>query len=465
MIDDTPEIHLLRRLTYGTTEAELARMQAIGADCWLDEQLEPQALDTAAVDQMLADAFPELDRPAAELLAEYRADGNGGRLANVLTAALLHRHLRSPAQLHERMVEFWADHFNVPQIGPAATAARIEMDRQVFRRHALGRFDELLVATAQSPAMLLYLDNFRSTAGRINENYARELLELHTVGIDGGYDEDDVVAVARLLTGWTLTRRLGFRFAARRHDSAAVSILGWDRPAGGDPLDHGVQFLHHLARLPQTARFVCRKLAVRFVADDPGEELVDAMAGAWAAHDSAIAPVIRAMVEHPAFAGAAPKFNRPWDFLVQTLRALDADVDVASPLDRRALSGVIRGLGQPPFRHATPDGYPDTEADWLTAGGLLARWNLVLGLTLPSDRPVVTGVTGPTEGLEGSSAAAVFDHFANALRHESPEPDQIDVLTDLTGWAAEHLPSRDELDGAAPLIAFALLADRRALYR
>lgn len=460
-----PDVHLLRRLTYGPTTADVDAVRATGAPAWLEEQLDPAGLDTSGVDDLLSDVFPELEQPAARILDGFRADGDGIRLATVLPASLLHRHVRSPAQLYERMVEFWGDHFNVPQIGPPSTATRIVMDREVLRAHALGRFDELLIASAQSPAMLLYLDNVRSTVDAINENYARELLELHTVGVDGGYQEDDVVGVARLLTGWSLTRELEFRFRPRRHDTGPVSVLGWERPTGGDPLEHGVQFLHHLARLPQTARNVCRKLATRFVADEPDQSLVEDMAEAWTAHDTAIAPVIRAMVTHPAFADAPPKFSRPWDFLVQTLRSVDASIDIASELDRRRLSGLVQGIGQPPFRHATPDGYPDTETAWLNAGGLLARWNLVMAMTLPSDRPMTTGLDRIVEKALESSTIDVFEHFALHLRQEPLAADQRDLLTGLLDWTPDQIPSAGELDDAAPVIAFALLAGPRALYR
>ncbi len=460
-----PDLHILRRLTYGPTTTDVDAIRTAGAQAWLDKQLDPEDLDTAGVDNLLNDVFPELGQPAAGILEGFRADGDGIRLATVLPASLLHRHVRSPAQLYERMVEFWGDHFNVPQIGPPSTATRIAMDREVLRPHALGRFDELLIASAQSPAMLLYLDNVRSTVDAINENYARELLELHTVGVDGGYGEADIVGVARLLTGWSFTRELEFRFRPRRHDAGPVSVLGWERPAGGDLLEHGVQFLHHLARLPQTAGNVCRKLAIRFVADDPDQGLVEDMADAWTAHDTAIAPVIRAMVTHPAFADAPPKFNRPWDFLVQTLRSVDASIDIGSPLDRRRLSGLVQGMGQPPFRHASPDGYPDSETAWLNAGGLLARWNLVMALTLPADRPLHTGLDRLVDETLGSSAIEVFEQFAARLRHEALADDQLDLLTRLLGWTVGQVPSAGELDDAAPTIAFAVLAHPRALYR
>ncbi|MEM9612560.1 MAG: DUF1800 domain-containing protein [Actinomycetota bacterium] len=469
LLADDPDLHLLRRLTYGPTAADLARLAALGPDGWLAEQLDGAGPDASEVEAEVSTAYPELAWTTRELIDAYQADGNGQRLSRALPAAQLLRHQRSPAQLHERLVEFWGDHFNVPQANPRLTAARIEMDAVVFRPWARGRFDDLLVATAQSPAMLVYLDNAYSRADAINENYARELLELHTVGVGGGYDEDDVVAVARLFTGWGFDNTGGFAFRPGAHDGAPQSILGWDRPGGGDPVEHGVAFLRHLARLPQTAAFVSRKLAVRFVADDPDPDLVAAMADAWLANDTDIPSVIRAMVGHPAFAAAPPKFNRPWDYLVQTMRALDVDLDVSFPPDLAALAGALADLGQIPFHFGTPDGFGDTEADWLSGGGLLSRWNVTAALTgLATDdggHRLLTALPSLLDGAAGARASAVFDHLTAGLRHASPTDELRTLLETATGWSDDHVPGDDELTAAGPVIAFVLLTHTSALYR
>lgn len=462
--DRDPELHAIRRLTFGATSADLERVRSVGIDAWITEQLDPEALDTRELEYQLLEALPELDQDSADVLAEYRADGNAERLATILPAATLYRHVHSTAQLHERMVEFWGDHFNVPQTNPPSTVARIAMDRDVLRPHALGRFEDLLVATAQSPAMLLYLDNFQSSVDAINENYARELLELHTVGIDGGYDEDDIVSTARLLTGWAFDRDLEFVFRPRRHDRGAVSILGWERPSSANSMDHGVAFLHHLARLPQTAQFVSRKLAIRFVADEPSANLVDAMAEAWLTHDSEIAPVIQAMVAHEDFAEAPPKFNRPWDFLVQSLRSVQAEVDPSFGPQLRWAVGLVQNLGQVPFRNSSPDGYPDSATAWLNAGGLLARWNTAIQMADPG-LGIRTILRDLPEQAVGSSAKQVFDLFAERLRHEPLTTDHRALLGDLTGWEPEHIPDAEAVEEATPHIAFAFLAHPTALFR
>jgi len=459
-----PDVHLLRRLTYGPTGSSLDHLRSVGVEAWLDEQLAPADIDTTEVDDALAAAAPQLDLAAGDLLAAYRADGNGAQLAGVLTIAALLRHTRSPAQLHERLVEFWGDHFNVPQTSPSSTIARIVMDRDVFRRHALGRFDDLLIATAQSPAMLLYLDNFRSSVGSINENYAREVLELHTVGVNGGYDEADITSVAALLTGWSVTRELEFRFVPRNHDPTAQTILGWERPTTGDPRSHGEDFLRHLARLPQTARYVSHELAVRFAADDPDPALVEAMADAWIEHDTEIVPVVRTMIEHPAFRAAPAKFNRPWDYLVQTLRSLDATFDVDFPLDVRRAYGAIRDLGQVPFRWPSPDGYADTGTAWLDAGGVLARWNFAASVTL-GDETFRTGLSDRLAELRGSTAAVIHERLTEWLRLGAPTDEDRALFADLTGWAPDDVPDDDDLDDAGRLVAFVLVAGPTAQTR
>ncbi len=462
--DRDPELHAIRRLTFGATSADLQRVRSVGIQAWLTEQLDPGALDARGVEDRLLEALPELGQSSAAVLAEYRADGNAERLATILPAATLYRHVHSTAQLHERMVEFWGDHFNVPQTNPPSTISRIAMDRDVLRPHALGRFEDLLVATAQSPAMLLYLDNFGSAVDAINENYARELLELHTVGIDGGYDEDDIVATARLLTGWAFDRDLEFVFRPGRHDRGAVSILGWERPSNGNPMDHGVAFLRHLAHLPQTAHFVSRKLAVRFVADNPSASLVDAMADAWLTNGSEIAPVIKAMVTHKDFAEAPSKFNRPWDFLVQSLRSVQAEVNPSFGPQLRWAVGLVQNLGQVPFRNASPDGYPDSATAWLNAGGLLARWNTAIQMADPG-LGVRTILKDLQEEAVGSTAAQVFDLFAERLRHEPLTAEHRALLGDLTGWEADHVPDAEAVYEATPHIAFTFLAHPTALFR
>ncbi len=464
-------LHLLRRATFGARPDLRDEVERLGRDTWLDEQLhaDPSTLD---LENELLDALPELALPAPELVALVQAKGAPASLARQLVFATLVRQVASPFQLHERMVEFWSDHLHVPVTDQLSIPLKIVDHRTVARALALGRFDDLLVASATSPAMLRYLDNAQSFRGAINENYARELLELHTVGVDGGYDETDVVAVARLLTGWTVDRgTVEFRFDDRRHDPGPVEVLGWTRPADGDPRAHGELFLRHLATHPATAQHLCRKLARRFVADDPPADIVDAMAATWQSQDSAIAPVLRTMFDHPSFDGAPAKFQRPWDHLVQTLRALGTIPNLtADPKALRRLTAAAQELGQTPYRWPAPNGYPDVEGAWHDAGGILTRWRVtaaVVGEALTNREAFrTTDLTTPEFVMaETTDAAGVVREIHRMLRGETATDDLAAELLDVAGWAPDDAVDMTAVADASARLLFAVLADPAASYR
>ncbi len=320
-----------------------------------------------------------------------------------------------------------------------------------------------------SPAGLRYLDNVRSRAGSINENYARELLELHTVGVDGGYDEDDIISVATLFTGWRIDRRLDFVFAPRQHDTSPVSMLGWTRPTDGDGMEHGISFLRHLAQLPATAENVCTKLARRFVADDPAPDLVQTMVTTWADTGSDIAAVLRSMIGHPAFASAPPKFNRPWDYLVQTIRSTHGRLDVTAPGTLRDAIGVIRDSGALPFRWPTPDGPPDVADAWLDPGALLARWDVTVRIVDPADDTVAFDpgelIGDALAATSTPSAAEVVDDVARHLRSAPATAGQHAAGGAVTGWEPDDVPDINEIATMSSLIVFAVLADPTGLTR
>ena len=458
-------LHLLRRLTYGPKPADKSRIDEIGEGAWLTEQLDTTLLDTSAVTAKLA-AYPSLQMEGLALL-QANPDAQSATIQGAyLRVATAIRAVESPAQLHERMVEFWSDHFNVYAQGRLLNLFKIVEDRTVQRQHALGRFKDLLVASAQSPAMLEYLDNSRSRVGAVNENYARELLELHTLGVDGGYTEADVVACARLLTGWGVG--LGtFVFRPNRHDAGPLTIMGWSRPATGNPLDHGVAFLHWLAEQPRTAQFICRKIAVRFVSDNPDPALVDAMAAAWTANDTQIGPVLTAMVNHPAFdASAGTKFRRPWDYFVWLLRAVDARVSPSTDLgELQALAGTLGALGQIPFDWPAPNGYPDVEGAWLNTGALLNRWNLVGDVLANAFGIVSYDAGGVLASLQGLTGWEIYDEVAQRGLLEPVTSAGRWVLDSQTGWSGTVAPTASEIAGALPAIAIGLLASADAQYR
>lgn len=460
-------VHLLKRLTYGATPASRDRITAIGETAWLNEQLAPQTLDLTAITAKVA-ALPALSQTAAQLFANYSAGGAARFAAAELQLASTIRAVESPAQLHERMVEFWSDHFNVPAQDTALYLLKIVEDRDSIRPHALGKFKDLVVQSALSPAMLYYLDNYRSSVGAINENYGRELLELHTLGVTGGYTETDVVNTARLLTGWTInTTTWKFEFAQAKHDASPLTIMGWTRPTTGHPWLHGVVFLQWLAVQPQTAQFVCTKIARRFVGDSPDAGMVTAMTNAWLANDSAIGPVIRTMVAHPAFdASTGAKFRRPLDYFQFALRSLGASVAPTTNQTQLArIGGALDGLGQLPFNWPAPNGYPDVEGAWLNTGAMLARWNLVGDIVGRGFQPITYSTTTLRATLTGRTAPQIYDLVAQHLVLENVTSTGRGFLNSQLGWTDTLQPTGPQIDAALPTILVAVLGAADAQYR
>jgi uncharacterized protein (DUF1800 family) len=418
-----PIARLVARTTFGARPQDVARARDLGFAGWVEEQLHPERLEDAAVDAHLAATYPTLGASAAQLLALRESDRRTAPLE--LKAATLHRAVSSARQLFEVLVDFWSNHFNVYHgDGPTAALKTVE-DREVLRRHALGRFRDLLHASAKSPAMLVYLDNFSNVKQGPNENYARELMELHTIGVDGGYGHMDVEEVARAFTGWTVGRPAGdggprarrgrpgeYLFAPQAHDDGARAVLGHELPAGLGR-GHGERVLDLLAAHPATARHVATKLVRRLVADAPPAAAVDAASSTFAATGGDLREVVRAILLGPDFAAAAnQKFKRPFEFVVSAVRALGAAVDARGA---GSLLWALRRLGQLPFDWPAPDGYPDTADAWGSTSGVLDRWQL--GLALAAN--AVPGVRwDPAELLAAVVAptpAGMADGFAARL--------------------------------------------------
>jgi uncharacterized protein (DUF1800 family) len=459
-------IHILKRLTYGATPADRDHITSIGEDAWLSEQLSPATIDTSAVDAKIA-ALPALGMSSVDLFTNFPDNGASKDAAAQLLFSVVLRAVESPAQLQERMVEFWSDHFNVALEDRQVRLYKVVEDRDVIRKFALGTFKDLLVGSATSPAMLRYLDNYLSKVGAINENYGRELLELHTVGV-GNYTEADVVATARLLTGWTISNTTrAFQFKSGNNDPAPVTILGWTRPTTGSRFTQGVEFLQWLAMQPQCAQYVCGKLARRFVSDRPDQSLVDAMVSAWLANDSAIGPVIRAMVSHPAFdASAGQKFRRPLDYVAFGLRGLRASVNPTTNMNRmKKTNQAVAALGQGPFGWPAPNGYPDVEGAWLNTGALLNRWNWtsdVVGRAFPL---ITYDSTALLATLYGKTSGEIFDLVSQYLMLESVTDAGESVLDTQLGWPISSRPTNAQIDAALPTIVIAVLCAADAQYR
>jgi uncharacterized protein (DUF1800 family) len=373
--------HLLRRTTYGPTDELRAQVRGIGIPAWLTRQLAPAAIPDPGGDAV-ARLYPELRFSAAQARRAFTTGREVDRFQRMLGAAHLGRAVWSSRQLQEVMVGFWSEHLNITVPNEKSWESRHLFDRAVVRRHALGRFEDMLIASAEHPAMLAYLDNRDSTGEDPNENYARELLELHTVGVGGGYTERDVKQAALLLTGWQVTDGVA-RYVPARHYAGPVRIMGFRHPnttrAGGRAA--AAAFLRYLAGHPSTARFLARKLAVRFVSDDPPAALVDRLARTYLDGRTAIPPVLVALFGSPEFAASAgQKLRTPLERLVAAARVLDVAPgnDPDGLLD---LYWMLDESGNLPLNWPLPNGYPDVASAWQSPALGLNQFNTMISLT------------------------------------------------------------------------------------
>ncbi|MGE3959091.1 MAG: DUF1800 domain-containing protein [Vicinamibacterales bacterium] len=485
--DDDTVRHVLNRVAFGPSPGDVARVRQMGVEAYVDQQLRPSTIPDERVRGML-ESFATLHLGSREIAERYEIPALRARLQQQRSASdrttpsepqarrppqadpgqpqpnvpLLElaeqkmlRAVYADRQLEEVLTDFWFNHFNVDARKGPTRFMLTEYERDAIRPHVLGRFRDLLGATAKSPAMLFYLDNWMSTAagatmpaanrprrglaGRarqgtavpprtpdgagggprrpagLNENYARELLELHTLGVDGGYTQEDVTEVARAFTGWTIDRPRaggGFRFAAALHDSGEKVVLGQRLPAGTGQ-DDGERVLDILATHPSTARFIARKLAVRFVGDAPPTTLVDRMAAVFMRTRGDLWAVTSELLHAPEF--LAPdarraKVKTPFEFVVSSLRALEADVR-----DARALVRVMDQLGMPLYRCQPPTGYADAGHAWINTGALVNRMNVALGFATGAVRGVqVPAVPDPIALLGEAPSAATRATVARA---------------------------------------------------
>ena len=481
---------VLGRLAFGARPGDAAHVRALGVDQWIALQLAPDRIDDRAADQVVA-SYEGLRRPTADLVTAYaqgqqairqlqrqasqrgdssdrkdmraealRADPQlrerlrqSQRIVGDVQSAKLARAVASDRQLQEVMTDFWSNHFTV-FAGKGQTRLFIPAyDRDVIRPNAMGRFRDLLGAVAKSPAMLFYLDQWQSAAdslhptlaplrrprqrGRgLNENYARELLELHTLGVDGGYTQQDVIEVARALTGWTMNPRQGaeFTFVPQIHDAGRKTVLGHVLSAGRG-IEDGEDVLDLLARDPRTARFIARKLAVRFVSDEPPPALVDRAAATFLRTDGDIREVVRTIVTSSEFFSRAAyrsKVKSPFELVASALRAVGAQPDTSM-----RSAQVVAFLGQPIYGHQAPNGWPETGESWMNTGAILNRINF--GLALAAGR------------LPNASVG----HWSDGERlRDAPREEQVDaVIAAFLGGHASPDTRQILLDGENPLVA------------
>jgi uncharacterized protein (DUF1800 family) len=488
-------IHVLNRLGFGGRPGDVDRVVAIGVGRWIDQQLHPDRIRDEAMETRLArfqtlkmssqeifDTFarPELeirtklkqakkdeDKDAEQMAKEMRAaippDKRPRRVLQELTAQRVLRAVYSERQLNEVMVDFWMNHFNVAANKGFDRVFLTSYERDVIRPHIWGKFSDLLMATAESPAMLFYLDNARSVAdeahraaraaggarmggfrggagsrfgGRrrggiaggfggairmpprpagqnakagLNENYARELMELHTLGVDGGYTQKDVTELARILTGWSIRTpkegSVGFVFRANLHDIGDKTFLGTHFPAGRG-MDEGERAILLLAHHPATAHHIAFELCQRLVADNPPVALVDRVAKRFTATDGDLRETVRAVIESPEFFD--PQFYRakvksPFDYVVSAVRALNGETDGRMP----ALQ--IAQMGEPLYLCQPPTGYSNKAETWVSSGSLVTRLNFALALANGN----LAGTNGRFDDLPGAKGDA--DEMVNSL--------------------------------------------------
>jgi uncharacterized protein (DUF1800 family) len=364
------------RLMFGPGAGDLSHIDQIGIDSFIEEQL-AQVSDEDANLQTKLQQLGTLGMSAYALTQLKPQD-----ILLELQRATLLRAVYSKRQLNEVMVDFWSNHFSIYFHKDANRFLKPIDDRDVIRPHALGKFRDLLDASAHSPAMLVFLDNVTNRKGSPNENYARELMELHTISVNGGYSQNDVKEVARALTGWTVRGAKSggpdagtFIFNSRWHDNDTKTILGQLFAPNGGQSD-GDKVLDLLAKNPNCATFISTKMARRFISDQPPATAVLAGVSAFNHSDGDIKATLSAILHSSDFKQSyGQKLKRPLDLVASSLRALNADTDAGAPLQN-----LLTLMGQPLFLWPSPDGYPDVNGAWVGAGAMLARWNLGMAL-------------------------------------------------------------------------------------
>jgi uncharacterized protein (DUF1800 family) len=474
-------LHVLNRLAFGPRPGDIADVERAGIRAWIETQLRPGSIDDRALETKVAaldllgssperlaliyagddgplrryqmmqsrgmnqmmTAAPGAAAPGAaapktkkartlnerqlQILADFQAAGLRPGVSTQVAAQLVEdklvRAVESKRQLQETLADFWSNHFNIDMRKNAGRVLKVLDDRQTIRPHLFGSFRELLGASAHSPAMLVYLDNARSskqmsnrkgkTRGGLNENYARELMELHTLGVDGGYTQSDVTEVARCLTGWGLRPGSGqFQFHGRLHDEGEKTVLGQRIAAGGGQND-GEQVLDILASSPATAHFLARELCQRFVADEPPPALVERVAQTFLKTKGDLPSVYKSIFLSREFLSKGAyraKIKSPFELAVSSVRALGGQLSVPdgrSPAEagrllrigaasaqqntgkkaknrrggRTLLALQIADLGQPIFACLPPTGWSEDSRGWVSAGAIVGRLNFALALT------------------------------------------------------------------------------------
>ena len=390
-----PDFFFLQRTTWGPAPGDLDRIRKMGREGWVDEQLHPEKISDVGC-QLLVRRFESLHFPPGDLYEFKRKVAE-----DEITRATIIRAVASKRQLFEVLVGFWSDHVNIFHGKGDCAVLKTADDRDVIRRHALGNFRDLIRASALSPAMLVYLDGRTNRKGKPNENYARELMELHTLGVHGGYRQKDVMEVARCLTGWDVSEgwmKGKVEFHPGRHDDGEKVVLGETIPAGGGKGDLE-RVIDLVCGHKATAKYVATKLCRRFIADDPSATTVDRVARKFTETGGDLRETAR---ETLAAVKPGPlRLKRPFRFVVSAFRALDVTTQ-----GKHGVQKYLHRMGQAPFQYPTPDGYPDEPGPWL--GTMLWRWNFALSLARGR-------VGDATIELDVSDPEPLFPHLVGRL--------------------------------------------------
>jgi len=480
--------HALDRVAFGARPGDYERVRAMGVDRWIALQLTPDKVEDGATDRFIAQ-FRVVGMSTAQALAEFpppqqvQAALKGGKNGTLTAAdsmdlkrmaqqsrrvlvelqtAKVGRALISQRQLQEVMVDFWENHFNVFAGKGPERYMLAAYERDAIRPYAMGRFRDLLEAVAKSPAMLFYLDNWESTvepdrpalAGNrarlvaarralrtpindtlqkrrprgLNENYGRELLELHTLGVDGGYTQQDVINVARAFTGWTVDRPRqggGFIFRPAMHDAGPKVVLGHSL-ASDRGMEDGEQVLDIVAHHPATARYIATKLVRRFVGDSVPPALVARVAATFTRTDGDIRECLRTILVSDEFFSRdayRSKVKSPFELVVSALRAMDAEPDTTP-----RTAQIIARLGQPLYGHQAPNGYPEVGSAWINTGAIINRINFGLAVAGGRVPGVSLSLWAEGEGLEEGNRDADVDGVVKAILGGEASPDTRKVL-------------------------------------
>ena len=409
------EQHVLSRLSFGITSAERERVEKIGLEAYIQSQLKPETIEESAKLKNMLNSFDWINRGGVNLLREsislnqklkeprtfsakqdtairQKVRKMKGGLYKQVVEAHVARAIYSERQLQEVMVDFWLNHFSV-DIRKGQVGFWLEDYEQQIRDRALGNFYGLLLTTARHPAMSIYLDNRTSVAPNspagkktnkgLNENYAREVMELHTLGVNEGYSQDDIIALAKILTGWSVDNKLvrgnkkGFYFNRNRHDPTDKVFLGQKIPGGG--VEEGEKALGILANHPATARFISYKLAQYFVADTPPESLVERLSKSFLNSQGNIAIVMDTLIHSQEFNDPSyygQKFTTPYQYIISLVRM----GEIADP-ELPRMRGMFHQLSMPVFHCSTPDGYKNTQSAWLNPQAMLQRTGLATAIS------------------------------------------------------------------------------------